>query len=179
VLHACSHSGLVEKGIKIFNDMKEEYKVNARMEHYGAMVDLFGRAGRLEEAEEMVKSMPYPPNRVVWGSLLHACLVNGEVEFGKRLERQLLKSELGLEEEGDGSGFYVGVSNVYAKNGRWDEVRRVRSRMMENGVRKESGFSWVEVNGSVHKFSVGGARHSLTGKLHSLLCGINKEMTYA
>ncbi|ONK55403.1 uncharacterized protein A4U43_UnF3870 [Asparagus officinalis] len=142
VLHACSHCGLVEKGIQIFKDMKDKYKVEARMEHYGAVVDLLGRAGLLGEAERVVRSMPFAPNRVVLGSLLHARGANGELEISEELEKELLRLE-------DGSGFYVGVSNVYAKEGRWDEVGKIRGKMKGKGLRKEGGFSLVEVGGGV------------------------------
>ncbi|CAL9155200.1 unnamed protein product [Musa hybrid cultivar] len=171
-LHACSHCGLVEVGIKLFNAMKGVYGVEPRMEHYGTMVDLLGRAGRVEEAKRVVESMPFKPNRVVLGSLLHACVVNGESRLGKRLERQLLRSESEAgEEEG---GFFVGVSNLYAKGGRWNEVGWIRDEMVERGVKKEKGFSLVEVHGRLHKFLVGDTRHPLTMEMHRMLHGLDR-----
>lgn len=169
VLHACSHSGLVQKGTEIFNEMKEKYKIAARMEHYGAMVDMYGRAGWLKEAKEIVKSMPFAPNQVVWGSLLHACIVHGELEFGWQLESRL--SGLEMNEDEDSSGFYVGVSNVYAREGRWDEVGRVRDQMIRKSLRKDSGLSLIEVNGSFHEFYMGDGRHELTEEILGLLGG--------
>ncbi|KAJ0977683.1 hypothetical protein J5N97_013157 [Dioscorea zingiberensis] len=137
VLHACSHCGLVGMGMSIFNEMRERKEL--RMEHYGAMVDMLGRAGRLDEAEKFIERMPLEPSGVVWGSLLHASVMNGEVELGEKCVK------LGLGEDGGGGGgsFLVGASNVYARDGRWDEVGRVRERMVEKGVRKQKGLSLV------------------------------------
>ncbi|KAL6207680.1 hypothetical protein ACLB2K_018634 [Fragaria x ananassa] len=36
-----------------------------KIEHYGCMVDLLGRAGCLEEAEKLIKSMPYDVNGII------------------------------------------------------------------------------------------------------------------
>ncbi|XP_072984378.1 pentatricopeptide repeat-containing protein At1g59720, chloroplastic/mitochondrial-like [Typha latifolia] len=163
VLHACSHSGLAEKGSELFDEMKRVYGIEPRMEHYGAVVDLLGRAGLVAEAKKVVESMPFEPNRVVWGSLLHACLVNGE---SKVTDQELEKRAFTAAE---GVGFFVGVSNMYAKSGRWDEVEKVRERMAERGMKKEKGFSLVEVNGKVFKFLVGDVRHPLTLEIYQML----------
>ncbi|KAJ6827265.1 pentatricopeptide repeat-containing protein-like [Iris pallida] len=44
VLSACSHAGLLDKGRYIFKCMVKDYKIEPTVEHYGCMVDLFGRA---------------------------------------------------------------------------------------------------------------------------------------
>ncbi|KAK8945030.1 Pentatricopeptide repeat-containing protein [Platanthera zijinensis] len=133
VLHACSHAGLVDMGVKIFDELKTVHCIEARMEHYGAMVDLFGRSGRLEEAAMVAAAMPFAPNRIVWGSLMHACAVRGELAYGERLKTTFLKL-----------GFFVGLSNVYAGACRWPEVVMVRDMMVEKGVWKEGAFSLLE-----------------------------------
>lgn len=178
VLHACSHSGLIQTGIRLFNDMQAVYCIEPRMEHYGAMVDMFGRARRLEEAERVLALMPFEPNRIVWGSLLHACLVYGELAYGERLERRLLGLGFGVEKEEEefGCGFFVGLSNVYAGACRWEEVGRVREKMADRGVRKESAFSMLEVDGKVHRFLVGDTSHLLTFEIYLMLHGINEEI---
>ncbi|EHA8591891.1 putative Pentatricopeptide repeat-containing protein [Cocos nucifera] len=175
VLHACSHSGLVEAGIRLFNEMKELYEIEPRMEHYGTMVDLFGRAGQLEAAIGAFESMPFEPNQMVWGSLLHACAINGGLGFGKRLEKRLSGLALGMV-EGEEGGFFVGVSNLYARCGKWDEVGRVRDTLVERGMRKESAISLVVVNGEMHKFLVGDTRHPLAMEIHRMLYEINRQV---
>nr|CAD1818858.1 unnamed protein product [Ananas comosus var. bracteatus] len=143
-LHACAHSGMAERGLKLFDENAER------------------RAGRIEAAERVVSSMPFEPNRAVWGALLHACAHNADPTLAEKLGKRI--SELGL-----GLGFDVGVSNLYARVGRWEEVGEVRDRMVERGVQKEKGFSSVEVNGEVAKFLVGDVRHPLTLEIYDLL----------
>ncbi|XP_020095071.1 putative pentatricopeptide repeat-containing protein At5g59200, chloroplastic [Ananas comosus] len=156
-LHACAHSGMAERGLKLFDEMPSVYGIKPRMEHYGAIVDLLGRAGHIDVAERVVSSMPFEPNHAVCGALLHAWAHNADPALAEKLGKRI--SELGL---GLGLGFDVGVSNLYAIVGRWEEVGEVRDRMVERGVQKEKGFSSVEVNGEVVKFLVGDVRHPLT-----------------
>ncbi|KAG0473163.1 hypothetical protein HPP92_015020 [Vanilla planifolia] len=157
VLNACSHAGLVETGIKLFKDMKEVYGIEARMEHYGAVVDMLGRAGMFEQAGQVVASMPFAPNRVVWGSLLHACAVRGEPRYWEMLEKRFLELGLTVEQDEDEKvvvdvGFLVGLSNVYAGTCRWQKVGTVREKMVARGVKKEIAFSLLEVDGRTHRF---------------------------
>ncbi|OAY64378.1 Pentatricopeptide repeat-containing protein ELI1, chloroplastic [Ananas comosus] len=161
-LHACANSGMAERGLKLFDEMQSVYGIKPRMEHYGAIVDLLGRAGRIDAAERVVSSMPFEPNRAVWGALLHACAHNTDSALAEKLGKRI--SELGL-----GLGFDVGVSNLYARVGRWEEVGEVRDRMVLRGVQKEKGFSSVEVNGEMVKFLVGDVRHPLTLEIYDLL----------
>ncbi|KAL6011804.1 hypothetical protein ACLOJK_002270 [Asimina triloba] len=140
VLHACSHSGMVEEGLRIFGSMRDVHGIEPRIEHFGTLVDLLGRAGLVEEAEKFVYSMPIEPNGVIWGSLLNACVINRRLQMAKRVSNRVLL--LGL--EGVSSAFYVAMSNVYANAGRWEEVNRIRETMVEKGVRKAQGQSLVE-----------------------------------
>ncbi|WOL09719.1 pentatricopeptide repeat-containing protein [Canna indica] len=169
-LHACSHCGLFEAGAKIFKEMKGVHGIEPRMEHFGIMVDLLGRAGQLEEAMQIVESMPSKPSKVVLGALLHASMANGETMLRKQLERQLLELETEAGEEG---GFFVGVSNLYAAVGRWNEVCKIRNKMVEKGLKKEKGFSLVEVDGKLHKFLVADKRHPLTMEMYRTLHGMD------
>uniref|UniRef100_K4A0N3 Uncharacterized protein n=1 Tax=Setaria italica TaxID=4555 RepID=K4A0N3_SETIT len=43
-LAACAHGGLLQEGWSIFKQMVEHYGIVPRMEHYGCIVDLLGRA---------------------------------------------------------------------------------------------------------------------------------------
>ncbi|KAJ0824686.1 putative tetratricopeptide-like helical domain superfamily [Helianthus annuus] len=64
IISACDHTGLVDEGYHYFKSMTNDYKIAPRMEHYACIIDLFGRAGRLTEAYEIIKSMPFDPMRV-------------------------------------------------------------------------------------------------------------------
>ncbi|XP_058096163.1 pentatricopeptide repeat-containing protein At1g08070, chloroplastic-like [Magnolia sinica] len=149
VLTACSHVGLVKVGRAYFHLMINEYGITPRIEHYGCLVDLLGRAGLVDEAEEVVNRMPIQPNAVVWGALLAACKVGGNVELGERALKHL------LELEPENGGNYTLLSNIYAAASRWDDVDRMRKMMRNPTVEKIRGFSCIEVGGLVYEFSQG------------------------
>jgi pentatricopeptide repeat protein len=73
--------------------MSTIHKISAKLEHYTCMVDLLGRAGHLQEAENMIKAMPYNPNVSVWMALLGACRIHGNVEMAEHVAKQVLELE--------------------------------------------------------------------------------------
>ncbi|KAM3240320.1 hypothetical protein ACQJBY_053791 [Aegilops geniculata] len=138
VLSACSHAGLVDEGISIFNSMASEYKVNPDIKHYGCMVDLFSRAGLLSRAYELIDNMPFEPNLAILGALLSACSVNNDLEIGE-LVLQKIDSVCSYK-----GGAGVLLSNIYANQNLWHEVDSIR-RKIRNGTipRKPPGQSSV------------------------------------
>ncbi|GKV41814.1 hypothetical protein SLEP1_g49305 [Rubroshorea leprosula] len=153
VLSACSHGGLVERGLEIFETMRKEYSIEPRLEHYGCVVDLLGRAGKLTEAEKFVQEMPVKPNAPIWGALLGACRIHKNAEIAERVGKTLIKL---LPEH---SGYYVLLSNIYARTGKWENVEGMRQMMKNKGVRKPPGYSLIEVDGKVHNFTMGDRTH--------------------
>lgn len=137
VLSACSHNGLVEEGYLYLNSMVKNYGIAPEACHYACMVDLLSRSGRLEEAASFIDKMPIKPDALIWGTLLGACRVHGNVELGK------LAAEKVLELEPCDPGAYVLLSNFCAEVGDWEEVLKIRSLMKGVGVRKEPGWSFV------------------------------------
>ncbi|KAL0450531.1 UNVERIFIED_CONTAM: Pentatricopeptide repeat-containing protein [Sesamum latifolium] len=91
VLIACSHAGKVDEGRAYFNLMKDVYNIQPNIKHYGCMVDLFGRAGLLNQAFEFIDTMEFEPNAIIWRTLLGACRIHCNVELGRRANEQLLK----------------------------------------------------------------------------------------
>ncbi|CAK9275513.1 unnamed protein product [Sphagnum jensenii] len=85
LLSACSHVGLVDEGLCYFESMGSVYRISAIAEHYACMVDLLGRAGQLQEAENLIDMMPFKPSAFVWKALLGACRIHGNVEMGERI----------------------------------------------------------------------------------------------
>lgn len=162
VLVACSHAGKVEEGRSYFNIMRNEYNIEPNIKHCGCMVDLLGRAGRLNEAFEFMDSMEIEPNAIVWRTLLGACIVHGNVELARRANEQL------LEMRRDQSGDYVLLSNIYASRGEWDGVEKVRKLMDDSGVRKEPGCSLVEAdNRALMRFLFDSkSKHKLNSRNH-------------
>ncbi|KAF6136598.1 hypothetical protein GIB67_016054 [Kingdonia uniflora] len=139
ILSACTHSGLVEEGLKNYEEMIEHYRLEPRIQHYGCIVDLLGKAGRLEEAYGIVKTMKLEPNVIVWSSLLVACRLHKQFDIGERVIEQVLKV---VKPERDG-GVYGLVSDLYASSGKWDYALRVREMMVSQNVKKVRGSSVV------------------------------------
>ncbi|OIV93228.1 hypothetical protein TanjilG_27407 [Lupinus angustifolius] len=131
VLCACSHGGMVDEGRKYFDIMIREYNIQPTMKHYGCMVDLFGRAGLLDEGYRLIKEMPVEcVNAIVWRTLLAACRIHGNVELGEKVRKHV------LELEPDHSSDYVLLANMYASTGRWNEMSKERRSMQERGIQK-------------------------------------------
>ncbi|XP_031286756.1 pentatricopeptide repeat-containing protein At5g39350-like [Pistacia vera] len=138
-LHACSHSGLVDEGLDLFKFMLENHHPSPCADHYTCIVDLLGRAGRLDEAYDLIRTMPLKPTHAVWGALLGACVIHENVELGE------VAAEWLFELEPENTGNYVLLSKIYAAVGRWKDVENVRDRMNEIGLRKTPAHSLIEV----------------------------------
>ncbi|KAG8387441.1 hypothetical protein BUALT_Bualt02G0021700 [Buddleja alternifolia] len=169
-LTACSHAGLVNEGLKLYEDMKKVYKITPRIEHYGCIVDLYSRAGRLKEALLVVEKMPMKPNEVVVGSLLAACRACEDVELAERLMKYIYQLDPG------GDFNYVLLSNIYAARGSWRGASNVRKKMKALGVQKRPGVSSVEVNGIVHEFVAGDRSHMESESMYMMLKQLSDEL---
>ena len=137
VLSACSRAGLVEEGRRIFGKMGE-FSLQPSRIHVTCMVDLLGRSGLLEEAEAMAIAEPAADGGV-WGALLGACMIHGEVEMGVRAG----KMAVALDPYND--GYYMVLSNLYSSEGKKDEADNLRKMMLSLGVRKTAGWSMTEL----------------------------------
>lgn len=146
LLLACCHAGLVEEGLRLFCDMEREFGVTPRIQHYGCIVDLLGRAGKLKECYNFIVGMPVSPDAVIWRSLLGACKIHGDVVMGEKVGKFLLqlKEHSCAELAPDLSQDYVALSNVYASAERWMDVETVRKKMKTKGVLNIAGFSSVQ-----------------------------------
>ncbi|KAK7273426.1 hypothetical protein RIF29_14475 [Crotalaria pallida] len=166
VLYACSHSGMVDHGINFFYNMSNYYGVPPGAEHYACMVDLLGRAGRLDEAMKLINGMPMEPTPVVWVALLSACRMHSNVELGEFAANRLLE----LESENDGS--YTLLSNIYANARRWKDVARIRYLMKHTGIKKRPGCSWVQDKEGFSTFYVGDRSHSHSQQIYEILADL-------
>ncbi|XP_059441066.1 pentatricopeptide repeat-containing protein At1g31920 [Corylus avellana] len=146
VLSACSHAGLVKEALQCFSRMKFEHGIVPAVHHYGCLVDVMGQAGMLDEAFELVNSMPFAPNDVVWRSLLSACKAHHNLETGEIAAKKLF--QLDSLNPSD----YVILSNMYARAQRWEDVARIRTEMVKKGLKQTPGCSLVEVKRKVYKF---------------------------
>lgn len=153
VLFACSHAGLVNDGEYYFKSMKKIFGINPGREHYGCMVDLLGRAGRLDEAVKLIDDMDCEPDAVTWRTLLGACKVHHNSDIAIKAAKEIIKLDP------NDAGTYILLSNIYANSRRWDDVSQVRKSMVDCGVKKEPGCSWIEVKKQIHAFILGDNSH--------------------
>ena len=168
---ACSHSGLINEGLTLFYRMKNDHGIEPTSDHYACVVDLLGRAGRLEEAYELVKTMPAELDKVfAWSSLLGACRIHRNLELGEVAAKNLLHLEPNV------ASHYVLISNIYSSAGLWNKATEVRKNMRQMGVKKEPGCSWIELRDKVHKFMAGDESHPQTEQLHAFLETLSDKM---
>ncbi|GAB2300414.1 hypothetical protein Dimus_034457 [Dionaea muscipula] len=150
VLSACSQKGLVDEGRNLFHAMSKVHRIRPKMEHYASMVTLLSRAGEIEEAYFMIKSMPFEADACVWGALLCSCRVHNNIEVAEVAAKKLFE----LEPENPGN--YILLSNIYSSNSMWNGVDRVKDLMKGKGLKKNHpGCSWIEVNNRLHMLLAG------------------------
>ncbi|XP_010087106.2 pentatricopeptide repeat-containing protein At3g63370, chloroplastic [Morus notabilis] len=170
ILHACSHSGLIDEGKRFFDIMRRKYQLEPWPEHYACFVDLLGRGNRMEEAYQFVNGMQGEPTAEVWCALLGACRIHSNKELGEIASRKLLE----LEPENPGN--YVLISNVLAASGRWKEVQEVRTRMKGSGLKKNPGCSWIEIGNKVHAFMARDKSHPQSLKIYQKLAQVTERL---
>ncbi|CAK9314198.1 unnamed protein product [Citrullus colocynthis] len=163
VLSACSHSGLTETGLQLFDSMVWDFGMDPQLTHYGCMVDLLGRGGHFSEAIAFINSMPVEPDASIWRALLSSCLVKSnkklvETIFGKLVEL-----------EPSNPGNFVLLSNIYAAAGLWSEVAQIRKWLREKGLGKPPGTSWILIRNQVHYFTTTDVSHPQSEKIYETL----------
>ncbi|KAK1697720.1 hypothetical protein QYE76_014417 [Lolium multiflorum] len=146
VLSACSHAGLIQDGLKYFLVMTKDYQIDPCPQHLACLVDLLGRAGRVQDAYNVLLNMSCQTNTDVIGAFLAACKTRGNIELAKWAADRLLCLEP------NESANYLLISNAYAAAGAWTELAKVRSHMRNMCGNKVPGCSWIEVGGKVQTF---------------------------
>ncbi|XP_051123370.1 pentatricopeptide repeat-containing protein At1g08070, chloroplastic-like [Andrographis paniculata] len=154
VLGACNHAGLIDKGKRYFDSMSRDFGIAPRIEHYGCVVDMLGRAGSINEAYEFIKSMPIEPSAIVWRTLLAACRSHKNVEIGEEAFNRV------VEIEPPHGGDYILLSNLYASVGRSNDAVSLRNEAKRLGaIKNRPGCSYIEIDGTVHRFLAEDKRH--------------------
>ncbi|KAL2925789.1 hypothetical protein RDABS01_007718 [Bienertia sinuspersici] len=125
VLFACSHAGLLEEGWHYFRSMKKLFGVDPGREHYGCMIDLLGRADKLDDAVSLLHEMNCEPDVVTWRTLLGACKIHKNADVAIYAAKQILKLEP------DDVGTYILLSNIYENSQRWEDATVLRKMMKE------------------------------------------------
>ena len=174
LLSACSHSGMLQKGRRFFKYFSQD-KSMVKLEHYACMVDVLGRCGKLEEAEELINDMPIKANYMVWLALLSASRMHSNIDVAERAAKHIFDLEPHC------SAAYVLLSNLYASANRWGDVSRIRGKMKHSGVVKQAGSSWVTLKGLRHEFLSGDRSHPFSEKIYEKLDWLGgklKELGY-
>ncbi|KAL2339395.1 hypothetical protein Fmac_007335 [Flemingia macrophylla] len=170
LLTACSHTGLVEEGLKYFDEILKNRSIQLREDHYTCLIDLCGRAGRLKDAFNIIEGLGDEASMTVWGALLAGCNVHGNADIGKRVSEKILKVEP------ENAGTYSLLSNMYASVGKWTEAAIVRKKMQGKGLKKQPGCSWIEVGSTVQVFVVSDKSVSQYELLGHLLIDLHTKM---
>ncbi|XP_022155401.1 pentatricopeptide repeat-containing protein At4g21300-like [Momordica charantia] len=140
LLFACSHSGLVEEGVSLFSSMKKDHNITPTDKLYACFVDLLSRAGRLRQADALINQMPFIPTSGILETLLNGCLMHKDIELGVKIADRLLSLD------SKNSSIYITLSNIYAEARQWDSVKYVRGLMLEQELKKITGYTSIEVS---------------------------------
>ncbi|RLM60916.1 putative pentatricopeptide repeat-containing protein [Panicum miliaceum] len=163
LITAYSHAGLVDEGSEILNTMETMYGIPLRMEHYACGVDLYGRAGQLDKAKELIDSMPFRPDAIVWMTLLGACKIHGNMELASDVASYLLV------EDPRQHSTYVLLSSMFSGLGMWGDRATVQKVMKNRGLSKVPGWSWIEVKNEVHSFNAEDRSHPSMDEIYEML----------
>ncbi|KAG8064189.1 hypothetical protein GUJ93_ZPchr0004g38918 [Zizania palustris] len=170
-LAACSHSGMVERGLELFHAMERDYGVEPTPDIHACVVDILGRAGRLEEAYAIISSMEPGEQQVsAWSTMLGACRLHRDVHLGEIAAERL------FELEPEEASHYVLLCNIYSAAGMWDKSAEVRNKMRQRGVAKEPGCSWIELDGELHRFMAGESSHPESAAVHEHMDALWERM---
>jgi pentatricopeptide repeat protein len=164
LLNACTNGGFVDEGLKYFELLHHEHGIEPEIEHYGCIVDLLGRAGRFQDAMNVIKDMKVVPDEVIWGSLLNACRIHRQLEMAELAIRKL------LELDPNNTNYVLMLANVYSEGGFWEEKSKVRKLMKEDSIGKKlPGCSWIEVDRKTHRFYSGDDAHPESDDIYNIL----------
>ncbi|XP_015887852.3 putative pentatricopeptide repeat-containing protein At3g23330 [Ziziphus jujuba] len=170
VLTACSHTGLIDEAWKYFHSMTLKYGIAPGLEHYAAVADLLGRAGKLEDAYHFITKMHITPTGSVWSTLLAACRVHKNVELAEKVAEEIFKVDPG------NMGAYILLSNIYSAARRWKDAAKLRVSMRDKGMRKVPACSWIEVKNKVHAFVAGDKSHVCYDRINDALNVLMEQM---
>lgn len=171
VISACAHAGLVDEGYHYFNLMVSGCGIQPSAEEYSCLIDLLGRAGRLREAYAILQSNPNIREDVeLLSALVSACHLHGELEIGEEIAKML------TQKDEDDPSTYIVLAKLYASQNKWNEVRKLRLKMKELGLRKKPGCSWIEVDKRIQTFLADDKSFPLVDNVYQCLSLINSDM---
>jgi len=172
LLAACAHGGLVKEAWYFFESLNK-CGMTPTIEHYACMVDVLARADQLTTAYQFIRRMPIEPTAAMLGALLSGCINHRNLALAETVGKKLIE----LEPNHDGR--YIGLSNVYAFDKRWDDARSTREAMDRRGVKKSPGFSFVEISGVLHRFIAHDKTHPDSEETNCMLNFVFRQMKFS
>ncbi|XP_054783429.1 pentatricopeptide repeat-containing protein At2g33680-like [Prosopis cineraria] len=173
VLQASSYSGLWGNGICLFDEMESKYGIKPVIEHFACMVDLFGRAGKLAKAMDIIRESPFADSPLLWRTLVNACKQCGDLHIGMSASKKLL--DLAPNE----ASSYILISNMYAEGGMLEEAAKVRTAMNDLKLTKETGSSWIEMDSEIHYFIASDREHPESREIYAILDLLRGEIAWS
>ncbi|KAM7255487.1 hypothetical protein ACFE04_026189 [Oxalis oulophora] len=170
VLSACSHNGLVDEGLTIFESMKKDFGIQPRLEHHACIVDLLCRAGRVNEAFMFYKENFPEPSLDVLGILLDGFRTSDNKEFSEMIVREIISLKP------SDAGNFVQLARSYASMNKWDGKGEALVRMRSLGLKKLPGWSYIELHGEINIFFMQHSSHPLLETIVSVLKTLNVEV---
>ncbi|KAG0452721.1 hypothetical protein HPP92_025385 [Vanilla planifolia] len=170
ILTACSHAGLITKGYEFFKSMKNKHEITPQVTHYACMIDLLGRRGYLEEAQDLIAEMPFEAEGLIWATMLAAC------HRHRDSERAGFAAEKLINLEPNNSTPYVLLSGIHAALGDWAGARRMRHAMRMREVKKVPGCSWIEVGNRTSLFIAGDKFHPYANHIYETVDNLSVLM---
>ncbi|KAK1358366.1 Pentatricopeptide repeat-containing protein [Heracleum sosnowskyi] len=171
VISACSHAGLVDEGLYYYSTMINNYGIQPTIAEQSCLIDLLGRAGKLQEAYGILQRTPNMKDDIdLLSTLLSACHMHGELELGEEIASLL------IERDPNDPSTYIILAKMYASGRKWNEARKVRLRMKELGLKKNPGCSWIEIDGRIKPFFVEDTEISQQDMIYSCLSILASHM---
>ncbi|KAK6159751.1 hypothetical protein DH2020_003132 [Rehmannia glutinosa] len=171
LLCGCSHQGLVNDAVEYFQLMGSKFGLKPNVKHYGCMVDLYGRAGKLNKALEVIENSEFFNSTILWRTFLASCKIHKDVNNGEKAMRKL--NELGTLNAGD----CVLLAGIYTDARDLHGVVKMRKLIKHEGLTTTQSWSWIEIDGQIHKFVVNDTSHYDSEKIYGKLEEMVHEAT--
>ncbi|KAL8533371.1 hypothetical protein ACS0TY_009670 [Phlomoides rotata] len=171
LLCGCSHQGLLDEGVTCFDLISSKFGLKPDVKHYGCMVDLFGRVGKLNEALKVIENSAFSDSIILWRTFLASCKIHRDIRNGEKAMGKL--NEFGTLNAGD----YVLLARIYADARDLQGVVRMRKTIKYQGLMTAPSGSWIEIDEEIHKFVVNDRSHLDSEEIYKKLEEMVNEAT--
>lgn len=170
LLSACSHTGLVSEGCRHFKCMREDQGIVPVLDHYNSLVDILGRAGYLNKAEDLLNSVPFQPNIVGWTCLLGHCRTHVDVDVGRRCFTRIMAAD------NRHAAGYMLMSKTFSHVGMQADADKIQELRNCANAYKKPGRAFIEVDNKVHFFTVQDQSHTEMDMIYEKLSRLNEQI---